>query len=236
MTGMDRDITPIAMPGIHERFAPFFDRLVGTGERGGLVVLDAGAGHGALAKRLHEAGFRVSACDFRPERFRYDQVECRRADLTDRLPYTDGSFDFVIAVEVMEHLPDHERFFHEAARVLKRGGRLVVSTPNILSLKSRLRFLLSGFFYSFKPIVPDQDDGLQHVSSMTPDQFRYVGRRSGLALEVVACDKYQATSLGLLWLAPAVYVYNRLVGMDFRVHNTLDLLLGRILFLVFRKT
>jgi SAM-dependent methyltransferase len=232
---MAEDIVPIAMPGIHDRFVPFFDALVGSGDRGRIAVLDAGAGHGALAKRLHEAGFRVSACDFRPEQFRYDQVECRKADLTDRLPYDDASFDYVIAVEVMEHLPDHDRFFHEVGRVLKRGGRLVVSTPNILSLKSRLRFLLSGFFYSFKPIEPDRDDGLQHVSSMTPDQFRYVGRRSGLALETMACDRYQASSAGLLWLVPAVYVYSRSAGINVRVHNTLDLLLGRILFLVFRK-
>ncbi len=232
---MTEAIVPIAMPGIHDRFAPFFDRLVGDAERGRIHVLDAGAGHGALAKRLHESGFRVSACDFRPERFRYDQVECRRADLLDRLPYDDAFFDYVIAVEVMEHLSDHEKFFHEAARVLKRGGRLVVSTPNILSLKSRLRFLLSGFFYSFKPIDPDRDDGLQHVSSLTPDQFRYIGRRSGLALETITCDKYQATSAGLLWLVPAVRVYSRWARIDSRVHNTLDLLLGRILFLVFRK-
>src|SRR6266511_376593 len=110
---MTDDILPITMPGIHDRFAPFFDALVGDGERGRIHVLDAGAGHGALAKRLHEAGFRVSACDFRPERFRYDQVECRRADLTERLPYDDAAFDFVIAVEVMEHIADHETFFRE---------------------------------------------------------------------------------------------------------------------------
>jgi len=233
---MPDDIAPITMPGIHDRFALFFDELVGKGERGRIHVLDAGAGHGAMAKRLHEAGFRVSACDFAPERFRYDRVECRRADLTARLPYDDASFHYVLAIEVMEHIVDHETFFREAGRVLQPGGRLVVSTPNILSLKSRLRFLLSGFFYSFKPIAPDRDDGLQHVSSMTPDQFRYVGRRSGLALEMVACDKYQATSAGLLWLVPASYLYSRLAGIDFRAHNTLDLLLGRILFLVFRKT
>ena len=232
---MADDVIPITMPGIHDRFVPFFDGLVGNGERGRIHVLDAGAGHGAMSKRLHEAGFRVSACDFAPELFRYTPVECRRADLTERLPYEDGQFQFVLAVEVMEHIPDHETFFREAARVLQRGGRLVVSTPNILSLKSRLRFLLSGFFYSFKPIVRERDDGLQHVASLTLDQFRYVAGRSGLVLETVACDKYQRSSLALLWLTPALYLHSLVSGLDFSVHNTLDLLLGRILFLSFRK-
>src|SRR5438034_3277937 len=106
---------------------------------------------------------RVSACDFRPEHFRYDQVECRRAELTDRLPYADDSFNYVIAVETMGHLADHERFFHEPARVLQRGGRHRAGPP----------------------------DGLPHISSMTPDQFGDIGRRSGLALQTGACDRYR---------------------------------------------
>ena len=232
---MTDDIVPITMPGIHDRFVPFFDGLVGAGGRGNIHVLDAGAGHGALSKRLYEAGFAVSACDFAPELFRYDAVECRRANLTERLPYDDATFDYVLAVEVMEHIADHEQFFREAHRVLKPGGRVVVSTPNILSLKSRLRFLLSGFFYSFKPIVREKDDGLQHVASLTVDQYRYVAGRAGLTLETVSCDKYQRSSLALLWLWPAVYGFSLLAGLDFKTHNTLDLLLGRILFLSFRK-
>ena len=227
-------LVPIAMPGIHERFVPFFLRLVGDRSRGALDVLDAGTGHGALAARLHGLGFRVRACDFAPERFRAHQVEFQRADLTQHLPYEDASFDFVVAVEVVEHVSDHGTFFRECARVLRPGGRLVLSTPNIVSLKSRLRFALTGFFYSFKPLG-GTDDGLEHVASLTPDQLRDRGRRAGLVLESVACDKYQRTSLALVWVAPLLRLASRLANIEAGVHSARDLLLGRVLFAVFRK-
>ncbi len=234
---MSTDIQPITMPGVHDRFLTFFTRLVGEADarRGVLRILDAGTGHGALAQRLHEQGFQVAACDLFPERFRYAPVEFRQADLTQHLPYADASFDVVIAIEVMEHLLDHLTFVRECHRVLKPGGRLVISTPNVLSLKSRVRFLFSGFFYSFKPLDPDNADGLQHVASLTMDQLGYLARRAGLVVETVAADRYQLTSRWLLWLVPLVYAYTRLAGLPYRLHNTKALLLGRILFIVFRK-
>lgn len=228
------EIVPITMPGIHDRFVPFFEALAGKGNRNGIHVLDAGAGHGALSRRLHEAGFHVSACDFAPELFRYSEVEFRRANLTEKLPYGDAEFDFVLAVEVMEHIADHEQFFREARRVLKPGGQLIVSTPNILSLKSRIRFLFSGFFYSFNPIDRQRDDGLQHVASLTVDQYRYVAGRNGLTLETIACDKHQRSSIALLWFVPLIWLHSKLSGLEWRTHNSWTLLLGRILFLAFR--
>lgn len=46
------------------------------------------------------------------------------------LDFPDRSFDFVVSFQVVEHIRDDRRFLAEAARVLKPGGRLIVSTPN----------------------------------------------------------------------------------------------------------
>jgi SAM-dependent methyltransferase len=46
-----------------------------------------------------------------------------------RLPFEDGSFDTVLSVEVLEHTPEPQGLVSEMARVLKRGGTLIVSAP-----------------------------------------------------------------------------------------------------------
>ncbi|MCI0406573.1 MAG: class I SAM-dependent methyltransferase [candidate division Zixibacteria bacterium] len=61
-----------------------------------------------------------------------------RAD-AEKLPYKSACFDFLVAFDLVEHLPGPEKFFAEAARVLKNGGELVLTTPNPESLGSRLK-------------------------------------------------------------------------------------------------
>ena len=225
------EIKPISMPGIHEAFFPFF--LKETQEEK-LHVLDVGAGHGAFTQKLHQLGYEVAACDLFPEIFYYPEVSCKKADLTQPLPYPDNHFDAVVAMEVMEHILDHEVFFKEVSRILKPQGKLFISTPNILSLKSRWRFLFSGFFYSFTPLDLKNNDGLQHVASLTLDQYNYLGIRSGMTPATVAIDKQQSTSRWLLWLYPFLYLHARIKRIQ-PIHNQWDLLLGRILFLVYQK-
>jgi 2-polyprenyl-3-methyl-5-hydroxy-6-metoxy-1,4-benzoquinol methylase len=66
-------------------------------------------------------------------------------DLVRGLPYPDGSFNVVIITDVIEHLEPHSAGIAELARVIKPGGRLILSTVDVMRLDSRLGFLLSGF-------------------------------------------------------------------------------------------
>lgn len=229
----EQKIVPIAIPQVHDRFYPFFKDL--TAHKTDIQVLDVGAGHGAFTKKLHEEGYSIEACDLFPEIFYYQEVECKKADLTEPLPYEDEKFDIIIAIEVMEHILDHEVFFKECSRILKPGGSLVISTPNILSLKSRWRFLFSGFFYSFKPLDLHNNDGLQHVASLTLDQYHYLAIRNGLSLGRIEVDKRQNTSRWLLFLYPFIWLFNKRRKMDMNIHNQMKLLTGRILFAQFPK-
>lgn len=225
------DIKPIAMPGTHEKFLAYFKKDVAPSIK---KILDVGAGHGAFTKQLHEMGYEMAACDLFPEYYRYDQVKCVKADLTQTLPFDTNSFDAIIAIEVMEHTNDHEVFFREASRILKKGGVLYISTPNILSLKSRLRFLWSGFYYSFQPLDIRNYDGLQHVSSLTLDQYNYIAIKNGFEAAELEIDKMQKSSRWLLFLYPLLWLYGKLKNIA-PIHNTLKLLTGRLLFLKFRN-
>lgn len=224
-----QDIPPIAMPGTHQKFLPFFQQRVSSQP---VKVLDVGAGYGAFSKQLYEMGYDVHACDLFPEIFRFEPVECRKVNIIEGFPYEDNSFDVAIAIEVMEHIYDHENFFREVNRILKPGGQLFISTPNILSLKSRVRYLFTGFFYSFKPLDLHNYDGLQHVASLTFDQYNYVAIKNGFEPAIVDIDREQSSSRWLLALYPLMWLYRTLKKVG-PMHNSRKLMLGRLLFLLF---
>jgi SAM-dependent methyltransferase len=226
------EIMPITMPGVHSRFLKFFRE---RDEPKGMKILDVGAGEGALTQKLYEMGYEMSACDFSPEAFKFNKVSCDGVDITKPFPYADRSFDLVIAVEVTEHILDHENFFREINRILKPGGRLYISTPNILSMKSRFRFLLQGFPYGFKPLDMKLYDGMQHVASLSLDQYNYLAVKHGFREAEFGIDRKQSTSR---WLRALLLPVLFLAGNSKKysaLHNHKDLLLGRLLFMVFLK-
>jgi 2-polyprenyl-3-methyl-5-hydroxy-6-metoxy-1,4-benzoquinol methylase len=78
------------------------------------------------------------------------QVTCIKTDLNYPLPFKDNCFDFVISIETLEHLWSHFSFIKSVYKVLKRGGVFIFTTPNVLSIFSRISFLRSGRLSWFK--------------------------------------------------------------------------------------
>ncbi len=202
-------------------------------------ALDIGAGEGAFSARLKEAGLSVEACDLVPDHFNVPGVVCRACEPSGLLPYPDGQFDLAVAVEVLEHIDGHDRFFAEAARVLKPNGTLVFTTPNIVSLKSRMRFLCTGTFYSFKPLTPFTRDPVhQHISPFTLNRYEWMLSQHGFQICRVTTDKRQSASLLLSFLVPLVTLSTVMMfGRGSSVHrqNARASLFGRKLAVVARK-
>lgn len=175
------------------------------------TVLDIGAGEGYLARRVHELvvreglAARVEACDLFPGNFRVPEVPCHAIDLHGGLPLPDGSVDLAYSVEVVEHLEDQFAFLREVRRVLRPGGRFVLTTPNVLSLTSRLRTLLVGFPELFGPL-PLRGKDPQHVGGhihpVSVYYLCYMAEKAGLRVEDCCTDRTKAGSVGALVLWP----------------------------------
>jgi SAM-dependent methyltransferase len=95
-------------------------------------VLEVGPGEGWLCSLLSRRGHHVVATDLARKWVSGvppDRVTGRVAAAMTSLPFRGASFDAVIAAEVLEHIPELDAALSEAARVLKPGGRIVVTVP-----------------------------------------------------------------------------------------------------------
>lgn len=112
-------------------------------------LLDAGAGSGKLTKKIKRLGYEVRACDIEPHNFLPKNIKIDFANLNFKLPYKNKTFDYVVAIELIEHLENPWNFIREAHRILKLGGFLIVSSPNMESLRGKYNFFLGRVFPYF---------------------------------------------------------------------------------------
>jgi len=204
---------PLAHQAIHDTVV----RILEQQQRGAL--LDVPAGEGALAARLIAAGFEVHCCDLYPEIFCLAGVGIRRGDLNKELPFGDRSFDYITCLEGLEHIENPQQAIREFARLLRPGGQLVVSMPNILNVEERLKWLLYGYTSHFKPITREQVARLRaeydnreeiaaHVNPIGYSELRYILEKNGFQVVCVHRDKPKAHA----WLYWPIVALIRLIA------------------------
>lgn len=131
-----------------------------SGEVAGRRVLDAGCGSGPLTAALRDQGATVSGFDLSPamvdlagERLG-DDADLLVADLAKALPYDDHTFDLVVSSLALHYLEDWIAPLTEFRRVLRPGGRLVVSVPHpaayMFNYQDRDYFALTQYSEEFE--------------------------------------------------------------------------------------
>ena len=164
-----------------------------------------------MVAALRRRGFDVWGADVEPEAQSILGDRFRIADLNHTLPWPDACFDVLFCIEGIEHLESRFNLLREAHRVLKPQGLLVITTPNIVSLRSRVRFFGSSFFHKDpRPLNESARHPLHHIGLVTFSDLRYALHTSGFRIEETAATHVKAVSYLYGILAPWMWLYTRI--------------------------
>jgi ubiquinone/menaquinone biosynthesis C-methylase UbiE len=179
--------------------------LRSIGDLSGDNLLDVGCGIGSYTIRIAESFGHAVGIDLEPQRlevFRQRvtelglmaRIEVQQESATS-LPFADGSFDVVTAIETLEHIDDLDRGLAEIRRVLQKDGRLFITCPNRLfpiethALRMHGKSM-SGRKMPFLPWVPPIHTRLAQARTFTPRSLRRRLQMAGF------------TPRGLTWIMP----------------------------------
>jgi SAM-dependent methyltransferase len=159
--------------------------LLSLGLSCGHRVIDVGCGSGRLAVQLaHGGGVSYGGTDVVPQLLEYARAICAQPSWefveTDgaSIPFPDGSADFVCMFSVVTHVLHEQsfRYFLEASRCLRAGGRLVVSF---------LEFRVPSHWAIFEASALAADPGCHHNQFVDRDAIAAWAGHSGLEVESI---------------------------------------------------
>jgi SAM-dependent methyltransferase len=155
------------LAGQHAALLPIVNGLEGFSELSS--ILDLGCGTGAWLKRLYNAGYRdLWGVDRDSEGFGARDIANFIADDLDNSgsPSYPPIFGLVTIIEVIEHVANPQNLVNRAYKALTPGGWMLITSPNIYSLRARSRFLIGRnvpFFERAKGSVPVELDHIHPV-------------------------------------------------------------------------
>jgi ubiquinone/menaquinone biosynthesis C-methylase UbiE len=164
-------------------------------------VLDVGCGEGVLVEE-YAARLVIEGVDLN-----YSSARVRQGSAL-ALPFPDASFDVVLCLDVLEHLPhaDQAAALGEICRVLRPEGDAILSLPNLAHLQSRVHFLLAGRLMrtaSERKHPGDRPIG-EYLQMLRAAGFRVVERRGIFPTVPVLAHVVRRHPDGFAWLHDAL--------------------------------
>lgn len=172
------------------------------------VIVDIPSGAGAFILRLKDNGYKnIIAFDIE-NLLEVDHKDFVIGDMTKRFPLENNSVDVVVCIDGIEHISKQFDFIEEVNRVLRVGGEVVISTPNISSLRSRWKWLMTGHHHKCSsPLNEDSPNFLHHIGMISFPEMRYLLHTKGFRINKVTTNRVKPISYLYLLLAPFSYIF-----------------------------
>ncbi len=202
----------------------------------GKIFLDIPAGNGVTSEILLELGAKVEAYDLFPEYFLVKDIECKKADVNQGIPVADQYADYIICQEGIEHFSDQVKAFSEFNRILKPGGKLIITTPSYSSVAARLSYGLFETESFNKQMPPNEIDSIWlgdsrdkkvyygHIFLLGLQKMRVIGKVTGFRISRIIFMRLHKTSAFLfpffypfIWLSSWLTYYKAM-----RKNKTVD--------------
>lgn len=186
------------------------------------VVVDLPAGNGYTSEVLSEIGAIPKAFDIFPEYFKIEGLKCIYSDITQRIELEDSVADVAICQEGIEHFSDQYKVLKEFNRVLKKEGKLLITTPNYSGIRSRMSYFLSESEHYKKIMPPNEWDSVWmnhpgserdiyfgHIFLIGAAKLRALAKLSGFKLVRSHSTEKKSTSIIFYFLfIPFIYLAN----------------------------
>lgn len=190
-------------------------RLVDGADR----VLDVGCSSGYLAQRLQAHGAAVVGLEVDERAAAEARRFCESVRVGDvetmDLPFEPASFDVILCGDLIEHLRDPQAFLERVRPLLKPGGRLILSTPNVANWAMRLSLLFGRFRYTDRGLL---DRGHTHLFTrktlqecLTAAGYRITQFDFTVPVPVLATPRVEAAAHSIGRLRPSLFAYQFVV-------------------------
>ncbi len=141
-------------------------------------VLEVGTATGYLTSEMTKLGCVVTGIEQDPEMARIAQQHCQKMIVGDveHLEFSElGTYDAIVLGDVVEHLRNPREFLQKTGKLLKPGGKILMSLPNVANIWVRLNLLFGRFNYSRVGILDET-----HLRFFTLESSKKIANDSGL--------------------------------------------------------
>ncbi|MCD7971277.1 MAG: class I SAM-dependent methyltransferase [Candidatus Azobacteroides sp.] len=171
------------------------------------VIVDIPSGGGAFVARLKDAGYKnIYAVDIE-NILEIEHDHFFVGDMTKTLPFENESCDIVVCIDGIEHISKQFDFIGEVHRILKKRGEVIISTPNISSLRSRFKWLFTGHHHKCNsPLDENNPNPLHHISMISLPEMRYLLHTNGFIIKRITTNRIKPVSWLYTFLLPFVFL------------------------------